>query len=223
MTALATLYTREIIFMAADSLEVELDDYENRRVMGVRETQKLFLLQKTATGISVSGYASWDDKTVRDILGHFLKVLDHHHPSQAAVAEGLCSFLNTFYGGLRSRFHLCGFDDREPFVALLDYQEEGGHRLQRVNVNKRGVVRGGILTFCEWETHKYARGRLPDLEILRTADAIHFIHGFFDHEMDLVRKTKEVADVGGPVDVLILTPGWQSYHAVKNLREAILI
>lgn len=223
MTALATLYTRELIVMAADSLEVELDDYESRQVLGTRETQKLFLLQKTGTGISVSGYAAWEDKTIRDLLSDFLEGLERPFHSQLEVAEGLSGFLSRFYPGLRSRFHVGGFDEGEAFVALVDYREGGGHHVQRVNVDAQGRVKGGILTFCEWETYKFARGRLPDLDILRTADAVEFLEKFFAHEMDWVRRSKEIADVGGPVDLLILTPHWQSFQAVKKLEEAVLV
>ncbi len=162
MTALVTLYTRDMIVMAADSLEVELDDYENQKVQGTRETQKLFLLQKCGTGISVSGYASWEEKGIRDILADFLEATDGHH-SQEGLVHGLCTFLSRLYPGLRSKFHACGFNEREPYVALIDYGREGeeSHHVRRMNVDRRGNLHGGILTFCEWETRKYARGRLP--------------------------------------------------------------
>ncbi len=224
MTALATLFTRDMIVMAADSLEVELDDYESRKVQGTRETQKLFLSQKCGTGVSVSGYASWEGKSIRDILEDFLQAMGEHH-SQEGVAHGLCAFLEERYPRLRSRFHVCGFNDREPYVALVDYGRDGeeSRHVRRMNLDGQGRLHGGILTFCERETYRYARRHLPDLDILAAADAMDFMAMFFAHEMELVQRSKETADVGGPVDILVLRPDRQSFHAVKRIEDALLI
>ncbi len=54
-------------------------------------------------------------------------------------------------------------------------------------------------------------------------DAVDFMAGLFAHEVELVQRSKKVADVGGPVDILVLKPGSQSFHAVKCIEDALLI
>jgi hypothetical protein len=223
MTALATLFTRELIVMAADSLELEVDNYENRRVVGTREARKLFLSQKTGTGISVSGYSSWADRSVQDILTDFMEAFGDGHHAQEGLAQGLCSYLNQHYPHLKSRFHLAGFDEREPYVAELLPDESGAWKALRMNVDPRGRLKGDVLLRCEWETCRYARANLPDLAHLSVSEAVNAVDRIYAFEINLVRTKKAPADVGGPVDILVLTPGWQGFHSVKDHEGALLV
>jgi hypothetical protein len=222
MTALATIYLNGAILMSADSLEIELDSYETRNIIGTAQAQKLFLIQKSGTGISVSGYSRWEEKTIGEILKEFACSADFTQRSQADIANNLAQFLSRYYPEMRTRFHLCGFDGSEPLVVELEYRERADWKLTRKNIEADGRMANSILTLCEWETARFIRFHSPDFESLSVREALEFLTKFFEVEINVVTRTKSPPDVGGPIDVLVMLPGGQWFESVKSLEEAVL-
>jgi len=219
MTALATLYLRDAILMSADSLLVKVDNYESKNVLGRELIQKLFLVKRTGTGISAIGYSGWGGKSVGQILREFANGAGAE--SQVGIAQSLSEFLTQNYLGLRTSFHVCGYDGPEPFVFEVEDQNGLGWKVTRKNVGGDGTPIYNILAMCEPATVQYVLSNPPQYGTLSVPDAIAFLANFYRFEYEAV-KLKKHPDVGGPIDLLILSPQRQWFPAVKSLAHAVL-
>jgi len=74
---------------------------------------------------------------------------------------------------------------------------------------------------CDKNTINDLYAKMPNFNKMAVNDAISFLEWFFDREISNV-SAKKFPDVGGPIDILVMTPERQYFAKVKDSSIAII-
>lgn len=229
MTTIAELFVPDGIVMCADSYMQVIDSYASEEIQGLALIQKLFLIEKTGTGISGIGHAGVTGMLMRDVLLEFASSLNSTSISQASVAQNLADFMGKSYSQMDTNFHLCGYDEDKPFVYEIERDSSAKWVVTWKNIDPFGNQTFGIQGLYRTKTTQFAQGLLAhsfpylriDPAILSVSDAIRILEILYAFELG-VASHDEFAGSGGPLDLLILQPSSQHFHAARDLGAAIL-
>lgn len=233
MSLVITLYVREGIVMAADSratlnmVQKQGDLHKvNLSVAQSDTVRKLFLIEERV-GISVFGEAAINGVPISGYMDSFISQLKKHQ-SVDEVSRAVLEFFSSFKEKPKTGFHVAGYKGEEPFVfqVLIDRGE-----IKKVNpASSQGAAWAGesdILTRLLQPLYE-KRGDefipLPYFQIpwgfFTLQDAIDFASFALKTTAEAIRFMPRAKTVGGPIDVIVITPGRGFWVRRKELNLA---
>ncbi len=233
MSLVITLYVREGIVMAADSratLNMVKREGEIQRVdLSVAQSdtvRKLFLFEDRI-GISAFGEAAIDGVPISGYMDSFIAGLKSGG-GVGEIARNLLDFFSAFHNKPKTGFHVSGYDGEEPLVyqVLIDRAE-----VKRINpAGAQGAAWAGesdILTRLLqplYEKRNKEFVPLPYFQIpwgfFTLQDAVDFARFALRTTADSIRFMPRPKTVGGPIDVLVITPEKGFWVSRKELNLA---
>lgn len=225
MTALASLYNNNFIVMAADSLFTTVDNYQNLVFQGYTSIQKIFLIGKTRTGISVIGNASYCSESIDSILKNFSSKVLSPNDTQETVIYRLENYINNNYPNFETEFHVGGFSNGYPYLFSYKYGSQ-------IEQHKNGIL--FQMSNNVIESLKLILSKL-NLDTISYLDAIEAINESYDVELKFqntkiipqlnqpIQDVKSIKDVDKPIDILVLQKDTCFFHNVKDSIKANII
>ena len=231
MSLVITMYTREGIVMAADSratLNMVRQEREGQtvhiNVIQSDTVRKLFLFE-SRIGISTFGEAAINGVPISGYVDTFLSGLKPRMDVNGLASE-LLKFFALFEPNPKAGFHVAGYEKGEQLVmqVLVDKKE-----IKRVNPpGTQGAAWAGesdILTRLLqplYEKRKEQFIQLPYFQIpwgfFTLQDAIEFVRFAIRTTADSMRFMPRPKTVGGPIDVIAITPEEGIWINKKDLK-----
>jgi hypothetical protein len=239
MSLVVTVYTREGIVMAADS---RLTLTYSRTVPGQPphtvsvtssdSARKLFLTPNR-TGISAFGAAGVKGAPIGGVIESFIvETLRNQDLPPKETAEALLAHFEGIGVSQASSFHVAGYrpvgTTLEQEAVLLDLA--AGTVVSQNSPGKQGANWGGEIDIFQRLINDVAlvgaAGVAPSpiasfgvpFEFFTLQDAIDFASFAIQATIDTMRFQAREKTVGGPVDILVITPGDARWIAQKQLR-----
>lgn len=231
MSFVITVYVPEAVVMASDSrqfvsVETRTPAGETSRVQTVSSdfAFKTFLLEGQRVGITTYGADFLDGITMESHIRRFSEehLADDDHPE--SVAQKLLSVFRQRFPSADTGFHVAGFRKEENTSIPYVYEcHVGRNTMVRRNVNPQG---GQVVYGAAWSGQPDVMTRLlntiqvrgPDgkpqpfqaapviWQAMNIEDAIEFAIYAVRTTIDAMRFEARPKNVGGPIDVLVLTP-----------------
>ncbi len=218
MSLVISLYVREGIVMAADS-RATLNMVKKEKAQSVSlsvaqsdSVRKLFLLDNQI-GISAFGEAGVKGVPISGYVDSFLSGLKRGIGLER-LSEEILKFFSSFSPRPKTGFHVGGYEGTEQilFQVLVDKEE-----VRRVNpAGTQGAAWAGesdILTRLLQPLHEERNGKfnpLPYFQIpwgfFTLQDAVDFAEFAIKATADAMRFMPRPKTVGGPIDILVVTP-----------------
>lgn len=244
MSLAIAIYVPEGLVMASDSRQSitihgktpDGKDFKTETV-GSDTVTKTFLLEKQRTGISSFG---------KDLLGkipmagHIKKFNEEvltDSDDVKSVANKIVDFMSTQFGKVDTGFHVCGYKKEDKTsVPYVYYCHVGRNEISRKNVKQdkstiaygatwsgqADVISGLVNPVVVADKEGNKRMIRPFYPVTWTAmslqDAIDFSIFAVRTTIDIIRFQARPKNVGGPIDVLALTPDWNKWVEEKELH-----
>lgn len=232
--------------MAADSrqsliIEAKGPEGENRPKVETPSSDhvyKTFLLEKQQVGISAFGSSVLGKITVESHVKRFAEARLADDDEVADIPRKLMAFFKEHFPQADTAFHIAGFrkEDRVsiPYVFAchvgrdetnrVNLKQESGDLLYGASFGGQMDVMAGILVPGPREA-KDKSGRAKKLpkypvvwEAMTMQDAIDFAIYAVRTTIDTMRFQARPKNVGGPIDVLLLTPNEATWIQRKELH-----
>lgn len=229
MSLSVVVWTPTGLVMAADSrtsITYNREDKHGRQASSMDvltdSTYKLVLLDKCQVGISTYGVSHPGglpvDAHLRILEEERLAPEDH----APEVAERLQAYFQEKFPKLNLWFFVAGYREEErvsiPYVYNVSVEK---NTITRVNVQPNGerwpggVSRGGT---TEIVNRLIAADHLPEFSLLPLQDAVDYAIFLVEVTIKAMRFEPGVDTVGGPVDVLVITPKEAFFLQRKELH-----
>ena len=173
-------------------------------------TYKLVLLEKCRVGISTYGVSHPGGLPVDAHLRIFEEERVIPEDRVPEVAEKLRAYFQEKFPGINLWFFLIGYREEDkvsiPYVHNVSVEKNS---VTRVNVQPNGerwpggVSRGGA---TEVVNRLIVADRLPEFSLLPLQDAVDYAIFLIDVTSKVMRFEPGLETVGGPIDVLVVTP-----------------
>ncbi|PEM14149.1 hypothetical protein COI51_16005 [Bacillus toyonensis] len=217
MTIISATFVPEGIAMAADSRWTRTVTQESGRVDRYPLTdnaQKLLTIRNSTVGISFSGDAFIDRKTVSD----FIRIFDINQvvadDTVGAIANKLHLTLQE-YSDTFATFFICGYDNDEPFVY-----EVSGSVCTRINFEEStGELQSGTTWGGDFEkVSPFLMTIGPDYWKMPLKDAIDYAEFVVELTIKQQRFSEGLSTCGGPIDLLVITKDYTKFLKHKILK-----
>lgn len=224
MTFLVTVYTNEAIVMAADSriTHDSTGHYSDT-------AQKLFVTD-SGVGISTCGKADFNGHLIQEYLASFCK--EHSKSDVDEIAELLKSFFMEMGADINTTFYVAGYKNvnEKPIQKVYKIKLKGETSL--VNTCPGAAWDGQGDTITRLFTDIYIKtfdsagkpsfsqvmGFETDFQHFTNQDAIDFATTSMDIVKGMLRIQNRQVNVGGPTDILLITPEGHRWIAHKELH-----
>jgi hypothetical protein len=173
-------------------------------------TYKLVLLEKTRVGISTYGASHAGGLPVDAHLRAFEEERVTPEDRAPEVAEKLLAYFQEKFPGINLYFFVIGYREEDklsvPYVYNVSVEKNTS---TRVNVQPNGerwpggVSRGGATDIVN---RLIVSDRLPEFSLLPLQDAVDYAVFLIDVTSKVMRFEPGLETVGGPIDVLVITP-----------------
>jgi hypothetical protein len=220
MSLAVTVFVPGGIVMATDS-RISATRHEKRQVDGQERlveqhivlsdsANKVLALNETPVGISTHGAALIQNQMVEShILAFEEAEVEEDEPVQS-VADKLVDYFRRKFQGVEVGFHVAGYEFEDgqsvPYVFVRNTTRPDQDR--RTNLNPEGQITYGA-TFSG-DTHIVQRlignGAAPALSMMPLQDTVDFAIHLIRTTIDQLRFEPRHPSVGGPIDVLLITP-----------------
>jgi hypothetical protein len=232
MSLVVTVYVPSGIVMAADSRMSAMRS-EVREEAGAKTTaQQQFVLSDAANKIMVldkvrAGLAVYDSQIIakQPIAAHIdrfeSEVLDARDDIDA-VADKLMAYFRERHPNEAVGFHLAGYRSqgkaRVPVVLVGHTTRET--TIRRVNLDDKGDVQFGVVRAGETAVANRLidKKTLPLFPAMPLQDAIDYAVHLIRTTIETMRFEPRFPSVGGPIDVLAVTPDALDWVQRKQLR-----
>ncbi len=243
MSLAIAVYVPEGIVMASDSRESitierktpEGKDFKVETVNSDAVT-KTFLLEKQRVGISTFGQAGLGGQPIASYIKSFVEGQLIAGDNVETVSQKLFAYLRSSFPKADTGFHVAGYKiEGQLSMPYVYYCHIARNELVRRNVKPDGSLSYGaawsgeidILTSIlnpvtskdETGTEKVVRAVAPVAwDVMPLQDAIDFAIYAIQTTIDTMRFQARAKTVGGPIDVLALTPEEAKWIQRKELR-----
>jgi hypothetical protein len=232
MSLAVTVYVPAGIVMAADSRTI-LTRREEREADGQRvaveqhlvlsdNAYKVIGLRKVPVGIVTYGTAVIQNRMVDSHVAAFEEAALAAHDDVDDVATKLVEYFREQFPGLPVGFHVGGYRSEEertvPYV--FHCHTTGEPYVKRINRDGSGniafgVARGGDTLI---DNRLIAKDYLPLFSAMPLQDAVDYAIHLIRTTIDELRFEPRFPSVGGPIDVLIITPSELRFVQRKELH-----
>lgn len=231
MSLCITVYTPSGIVMGSDSRatmsittkqESQTATTENHFFDG---SQKTFLLPNNFA-LSWSGDAIIKDEPIDIIVRRFIheKKLQYNADSEKVENDAL-SFFAPLTAGKKVEVVLAGYSKNDPGSRYISRIDMDTLSIERFGPDEIGMVFTGISHYItkllypciiriDETEHFYDMPQVP-LKLMTIRDCAEFVRYCIEFTANTMHFLPVVESVGGPVDVLLLTPGNQRWYSEK--------
>ena len=243
MSLIITVYVPKGIVMASDSRQWLIIKGKNLKGEDFRiETVdsdavvKMFLLKNQQVGISNSGQGLPGDMPMGEHIKKFIKRELTSVDDVVTIPKKLVGYFRKSFGNITIGFHVAGYKKEDevsiPYVYYCDVEQ---NVIERKNIKPDGSLVYGVTWYGQTDilasifnpvTVKDEKGnekiiRSPKSIIwdeMGLQDAIDFSIYAIRITIDTMRFQARSKDVGGPIDVLLLTPEEVKWIQNKELH-----
>jgi len=244
MSFIITVYVPEAIVMASDSrqsITVERQTPDGAKLPPVETVSsdfvyKTFLLPKQAVGISTFGESILGKVTIESHIKRFQEEKLGDKDDISNIAQKLLEFFRQRFSKADTAFHIAGFKKQSgTSVPYVYHCQVSRNEMRRLNT-KRGTdevahgaswggqvdVIAGILSPTQLINANGKPQQVAKAPVLWDAmpvqDTIDFAIYAVRTTIDTIRFQARPKNVGGPVDVLLLTPENTSWIQRKQYK-----
>ena len=245
MSFVITVYVPGAIVMAADSRQsLIISRRESEDINKVRAVEtvnsdfvyKVFLLPKYNAGMSVFGEFVLDKVTVESHIKRFQEEKLKNNETVRSIAEKVHDFFSGQFPSANTTFHIAGFNKVSGISLPYVYTYQNVNKeLRRLNV-KPGTE--NITYGTSWGGQGDIVANILGIKLIKEADnpakknitsqiiwdsmpiqdAIDFAVYAVRTTIDTIRFQARPKNVGGPIDVLLLTPEKSTWIQRKEFR-----
>ena len=232
MSLVVTVYVPSGIVMAADSrmtvLRSEEREEDGRKVKVQQQivlsdnAYKAVALSSIGVGISVYDAGVINNQPVDSHVHRFEEEAITPEDDVVSCGEKFLSFFQTNHPNVPVGFHVAGYRIEKkasvPYVYVGHTTKQEGVR--RVNVNDKGQVQYGILRSGDIQVvnRLIEKTQLPLFAAMPLQDAVDYAVHLIRTTTDTMRFEPRFPGVGGPIDVLALTPTEMRWVQRKELQ-----
>ena len=242
MSLVVATYVPEGIAMASDSrqsvtISGKSPDGKEFNVETVNSdaVTKTFLLEKQKVGISNFGQDLLGGVPMASHIKRFSEEILKDTDDVESIARKLVDFIAKEFGKVDSGFHVCGYKkDGKISVPYVFYCHVGRNEVSRKNLKPDNSLAYGatwsgqadiisglinpVVLADQAGAQKVLRPTAPIVwDAMPLQDAIDFSVFAIRTTIDTIRFQARPKNVGGPVDVLVITPDEAKYIQKKSL------
>jgi len=232
MSLVVTVYVPSGIVMAADSRMTALRSEE--RTEGEQRTRvqqqlvlsdnayKVVALRSIGVGVSVYDAGVINNQPVEAHVHRFEEEAITPEDDVISASEKLLRYFQERFPQVNVGFHVAGYrlEGRAsvPYVFVGHTTREAGVR--RVNVNQEGRVQYGVLRSGDIlvVNRLIDQSHLPLFTAMPLQDAVDYAIHLIRTTIDTLRFEPRFPSVGGPIDVLVVTPTEMRWVQRKELH-----
>lgn len=244
MSFIITVYVPEAIVMASDSrqsITVQRQTPDGTKLQAVETVSsdfvyKTFLLPKQGVGISTFGESILDKITIESHIKRFQEEKLRDGVDIFGVAQKLVEFFRKRFPNASIAFHIAGFKKESGMsVPHVYHCQVSRNEIKRLNTKPgtdevvygaswggQADVIAGILTPAQLTSPDGKMQKVVKAPVIWEAmpiqDAIGFAIYAVRTTIDTIRFQARPKNVGGPIDVLLLTPEKTSWIQRKEYR-----
>lgn len=242
MSLVVATYVPEGIVMASDSrqsvgITAKTPDGKdfNAEIVNSDAVTKTFLLQGHGVGISNFGQDLLAGVPMASHIKRFSEEILKDSDDVEAISRKIVDFFAKDFPAADTGFHVCGYKKEiRVSVPYVFYCHVGKKETSRKNVAKEGriffgatwsgqadIISGLITPVAipdERGSQKIVRQTAPILwDAMPLQDAIDFSVFAIRTTIDTIRFQARPKNVGGPIDVLVITPDYARFIKEKKL------
>lgn len=232
MSLVVTVFVPEGIVMAGDSrltLAYQERKKETEKPMTVEHqvalsdnAYKVEVLERGGVGVATFGASIIDNMPVTRYVWRFERTEVSEGETVLTVAQKLISYFRTQFPKVEVGFHVCGYRREEegsvPYVYFCHTTKEAEPR--RWNADEQGEIKFGVIR--SGDTHVVDRlidpKSLPVFSAMPLQDAIDYAIYLISTTIETLRFEPKFPSVGGPIDVLVITPRGMRFVQRKELH-----
>ncbi len=232
MSLVATVYVPSGIVMAGDSRMTVLRSED--RVEGEQKTRvqqqlvlsdnayKVVALRSIGAGVSVYDAGVINNQPVDSHVHRFEEEAITPEDDVISAGEKFLQYFQGNFPNVNVGFHISGYRQenrtRAPYVFVGHTTREPGVR--RVNVSQEGQVQYGILRSGDIlvVNRLIDQSHLPLFAAMPLQDAVDYAVHLIRATIETMRFEPRFPSVGGPIDVLVVTPAEMHWVQRKELR-----
>lgn len=223
MTFLVTVYTNEAIVMAADSrVTYNTSHYSDT-------AQKLFVT-RSGVGISTCGAADFNGHLVQEYLEKFCK--ENPNSNVDRVSHSIRQYFENLNAKIDTTFYVSGYSRVGNNIIPKVYKVQLNGSTVQVYNGPGAVWDGQKDIISRLFTDVYAKSKdesgkevyIPHMsfntrfDLFTIQDAIDFATTSMDIVKGMLRLQNRQVNVGGPTDILLITPEGHRWIAHKELH-----
>jgi len=232
MSLVVTVYVPSGIIMAADSrMTVQRTEDREEGEQKFRVQQQLVLsdsaykvveLRKVVAGVSVYDSGVIDNQPVESHVHRFEEEVLAPGDDVRAVADKFLQYFTSHHPGVNVGFHVAGYrmegKASVPYVLVGHTTREA--TIRRVNATDKGDVQYGVVRAGDVlvANRLIDANYLPLFAAMPIQDAIDYAVHLIRTTIDTLRFEPRYPSVGGPIDVLAITPGGMQWVQRKELH-----
>jgi len=247
MSFVITVYVPEAIVMASDSrqsITIQRQTPDGTKLQPVETVSsdfvyKIFLLPKQGVGIGTFGESILDKVTVESHIKRFQEEKVGDRDDIVNISQKLLEYFRKKFPNADTAFHIAGFKKESGMSMPHVYHcQVSRNEMKRVNTKPgtddvvygaswggQGDVIAGILTPSQLKTPDGQMRQVTKAPVVWEAmpiqDAVDFAIYTVRTTIDTIRFQARPKNVGGPIDVLLLTPEKTSWIQRKEYRGEI--
>jgi hypothetical protein len=242
MSFVVTVYVPEAIVMASDSRQTVTLKSKAQTVETVNSdfTYKTFLLPHQRVGVSTFGQAALGGMSVQSQVERFAEEVVDEDDDVETVARKLIDYLRDKYPDADTNFYVAGFKrDGRASVPYVYHCRVARNEVSRKNINPKngqvtfGAAWGGqtdvVTRLLKAKQVAGPDGTLHDIgtagmtyQLMNVQDAIDFAIYSVRTTIEMIRFEARPKSVGGPIDVLLITPEGARWIQRKELHGELL-
>ena len=243
MSLVITTYVPEGIVMASDSrqsinIKGKTPKGKDFRIETVNSDTviKTFILEKQKVGISSFGKNLLGGVPMASHIKRFSEEILNDEDDVKSVAKKILRFMLNEFKKVDTGFHVCGYKKENKIsISYVFSCHVGRNEIIRKNIKKDGSLTYGATWSGQGDiisglinpvviTGQYGKKKVikPAAPIIWDAmplqDAIDFSIFAIRTTIDTIRFQARPKNVGGPIDVLVLTPDFTKWIQKKELH-----
>lgn len=236
---ITTVYVPEGIVMAADSRQT-LTIGEEVMIISTDNATKIHLLEDQRVGISHCGQSFCNGTLVSSQINKFIEEKLTNSDDVVTVAHKLIEYFKELFDDAVVFFYVAGYKKENkvsiPYVYFCSIR---GNITERKNINSDNTIKYGLTWKGEPDilesiinpvTHEDEHGNKITIRgvepiswgTMSLQDAIDFSIYAIQTTIDTMRFQARPKTVGGPIDVLLLTPQEVKWIQKKKLHGEII-
>ncbi len=232
MSLVVTVYVPSGIVMAADSrMTVQRNDERVEGEQTTRVQQQLVLsdsaykvveLRKLGVGIAIYDAGIIDNQPADSHVHRFEEEVLTTEDDVLSVGDKFLAYFQESFPGVAVGYHIAGYRQEErarvPHVLVGHTVREPG--IRRVNVDENGTTQYGITRAGDTliANRLIDANYLPLFTAMPLQDAVDYAVHLIRSTIDTMRFEPRFPSVGGPIDVLAVTPEGIRWVQRKELR-----
>jgi hypothetical protein len=227
MSLVVVVYVPGGIVMAGDSRTMGTIKLQQRKKASEQfnilsdNSYKVVMLTRAPAGVAHTGTAVINNQPVETHIRRFEEEKVREGTSIPEVAQALSAHFEENFAGIPVQFCVAGYEtvSGASVPHVYSFHTTAQPKPNRVNA-KDGEIRYGILRSGDTEivNRLIRREFLPPFQALPVQDAIDYAIYLIDLTIKTMSFEPRVPTVGGPIDVLLMTPDGVGFVQQKQLH-----